>query len=79
MFPGNGKRALLLIKFKKGDRKEPGNYRGINHLCVVGKVFHKILNNNISLCITEYHYCLCIVKFYYGHSFCLFCYCCLDV
>ena len=32
---------------KKGDREEPGNYRGITLLNVVGKVFCKILNNRL--------------------------------
>ena len=31
-------------KFVKGDREQPGNYRGIMLLSVVGKVFCKILN-----------------------------------
>ena len=32
--------------FKKGDREDPGNYRGITPLSVVGKVFVKYLTIN---------------------------------
>ena len=38
-------RALFL--FKKGDREDPGNYRGVTLLSVVGKVFCKVLNNRL--------------------------------
>ena len=30
--------------FKKGDREDPGNCRGITLLSVVGKTFRKVLN-----------------------------------
>ena len=33
--------------FKKGNKEEPGNYRGTTLLSVVGKVFCKILNNRL--------------------------------
>ena len=32
---------------KEGDKEEPGNYRGMTLLSVVGKVFCKILNNRL--------------------------------
>lgn len=31
--------------YKKGDKEDPGNYRGITLLHVVGNVFCKVLNN----------------------------------
>ena len=46
LFLGNGERALLLICL----RKDPGNYRGITLLSVVGEVFCKVLNNRLVHC-----------------------------
>lgn len=34
-------KGLIINVFKKGDRKDPGNYRDIT-FCVVGKVFCKV-------------------------------------
>ena len=35
--------GVIVNVFKKGDREDPGNYRGITLLSVVGKVFYKVL------------------------------------
>ena len=42
--PKQWREGLIVNLFKKGDREDPGNYRGITLLSVVGKVFCKILN-----------------------------------
>ena len=39
--------GLIVSLFKKGDKEDPGNYRGITLLSVVGKVFCKILNDRL--------------------------------
>ena len=48
----NGEMVLLFI-YKKGDREDPGNYRGITLLSVVGKVFCKIINNRLVECLDK--------------------------
>ena len=45
--------AFIVNIFKKGDRENPGNYRGITLLSVVGKVFCKILNNRLVPCLDK--------------------------
>ena len=46
--PRQWREGLIVNIFKKGDREDPANYRGITLLSVVGKVFCKILNNRLS-------------------------------
>ena len=45
------KEGLIVHSFKKGDKEEPCNYRGVTLLSVVGKVFCKILNNILVECV----------------------------
>ena len=37
--PPQWREGLIVNFFKKGDKEDPGNYRGITLLSVVGKVF----------------------------------------
>ena len=49
--------GLIVSLFKKGDKEDPGNYRGITLLSVVGKIFCKILNDRLV------QYLIKVVKF----------------
>ena len=42
LVPPKWRKGLIVNLFKKGDKEDPGNYRGITLLGVVGKVFCKI-------------------------------------
>ena len=39
--------GLIVNLFKKGDKKDPGNYRSITLLSVVCQVFCKVVNNRL--------------------------------
>ena len=45
--PPQWREGLIVNLFKKRDKEDPGNYRGIAVLSVVGKVFCKVLNNRL--------------------------------
>ena len=47
LVPRQWREGLIVNLFKKGDKEDPGNYKGITLLSVVGKVFCKILNNRL--------------------------------
>ena len=51
--PKQWRDGLIVNIFKKGDREDPSNYRGITLLSVVGKVFCKILNNRLVQCLDK--------------------------
>ena len=40
-------RGVVVPFFKDGDRKDPGNYRGISLLSIVGKIYTMVLNERI--------------------------------
>ena len=46
--------VLFIVNiFKKEDRKDPGNYRGITLFSVIRNVFCKILNNRLVQCLDK--------------------------
>ena len=45
-YPGTG---IIKPLYKKGDPKDPKNYRGITLLLIIGKLFTQILTNRIAL------------------------------
>ena len=51
--PRQWREGLIVNIFKKGDREDPANYRGITLLSVVGKVFCKILNTRLVQCLDK--------------------------
>ena len=48
--PKQWREGLIVNLFKKGDREDPSNYRGITLLSVVGKVF---CNNRLVQCLDK--------------------------
>jgi hypothetical protein len=57
--PNEWKRSIIVPIYKKGDKRKPENYRGINLLNTCYKIFSKILNGklkkNILLKISYYN------------------------
>ena len=51
--PRQWREGLIVNLFKKVGREDPGNYRGITLLSVVGKVFCKVLNNRLVHCLNK--------------------------
>ena len=45
--PPQWREGLIVNLFKKGDKEDPGNYRGITLLSVVGKDICKVLNERL--------------------------------
>lgn len=45
VFPSNWKSSFLFPVFKKGDKRDVSNYRGITSLCACSKVFEIIVND----------------------------------
>ena len=47
--------GMIISLFKKGDRGDPSNYRGITLLNVVGKLFNKVLNYRLLQWLEEHN------------------------
>ena len=47
LVPPKWSEGLIVNLFKKGDKEDPGNYRGITLLSVAGKAFCKIVNDRL--------------------------------
>ena len=48
MIPEHWRAGDIVSIFKKEDRKDPGNYRGITLLNVVGKLYTKVIDSRLS-------------------------------
>ena len=48
MVPGHWRAGDIVNIFKKGDRKDPGNYKGITLLNVVGNLYTKVVDSRLS-------------------------------
>jgi exonuclease III len=46
-------KALVILLYKKGDPTDPGNYRGISLLDVVGKVFTRLVAQRIEVAVKD--------------------------
>ena len=45
--PPYWREGIILIVFKKGDRKKPGNHRGVTFLSVMAKLYSRVINNHL--------------------------------
>lgn len=54
-FPSDWSEGFIIPIFKKGDKNEVSNYRGITLLSTIGKLFTRILNNRLNKWAEEYN------------------------
>ena len=46
--PESWKEVVVSMLYKKGDVRDPGNYRGISLMSIVAKVYEKLLTNRMT-------------------------------
>ena len=54
-FPESWTEGHIIPIFKKGDKNEASNYRGITLLSIIGKLFTRILNSRLNTWAEEYN------------------------
>ena len=54
-FPEDWSEGLIVPIFKKGEKDDVSNYRGITLLSIIGKLFTRILNNRLNNWAEEYN------------------------
>ena len=57
LVPGHWRAGDIVNIFKKGDKKDPGNYRGITLLNMVGKLYTKVIDSRLSAWLHTHHGC----------------------
>lgn len=66
-FPSDWKRSIMFPAFKKGDKRDVANYRGVTSLCAGSKLF-EILVNDILFCAAKPYISIDQHGFYAGRS-----------
>ena len=55
LVPGHWRAGDIVNIFKKGDKKDPGNYKGITLLNMVGKLYTKVIDSRLSAWLHTHH------------------------
>ena len=55
LYPQNWAESIILPLYKKGDRNDPGNYRGISLSDISSKVYGSIINKRIQSWVNEHN------------------------
>ena len=55
LYPNNWSESIIIPLYKKGDRNDPGNYRGISLCDISSKVYGSIINKRIQRWVDEHN------------------------